>query len=60
MSGFVRTAETKVEIAERLIADITGNWGVDESSILIDTLTFTICTGQEESRRDGADPLESQ
>ncbi|NUK20965.1 vitamin B12 dependent-methionine synthase activation domain-containing protein, partial [Streptomyces lunaelactis] len=31
----------------------TGNWGVYESDILIDTLTFTICTGQEESRGDG-------
>ncbi len=34
--GQARTAEKKVEIAERLINDITGNWGVDESSILID------------------------
>ncbi len=57
--GQARTAEKKVEIAERLIADITGNWGVDESSILIDTLTFTICTGQEESRKDGAETIEA-
>ncbi|MEU2949945.1 methionine synthase [Streptomyces xanthochromogenes] len=51
--GQARTVETKVAIAERLIADLTGNWGVHESDILIDTLTFTICTGQEESRGDG-------
>ncbi|MEU3711385.1 methionine synthase [Streptomyces catenulae] len=51
--GQARTAEHKVAIAERLIADLTGNWGVRESDILIDTLTFTICTGQEESRKDG-------
>jgi 5-methyltetrahydrofolate--homocysteine methyltransferase len=57
--GQARTAEKKVEIAERLIADITGNWGLDESSILIDTLTFTICTGQEESRRDGIETIEA-
>jgi 5-methyltetrahydrofolate--homocysteine methyltransferase len=57
--GQARTAEKKVEIAERLIADITGNWGVDESSILIDTLTFTICTGQEESRKDGIETIEA-
>ena len=57
--GQARTAEKKVEIAERLIADITGNWGVDESSILIDTLTFTICTGQEESRKDGVETIEA-
>lgn len=57
--GQARTAQKKVEIAERLINDITGNWGVDESSILIDTLTFTIATGQEESRRDGIETIEA-
>ncbi|MFE7167669.1 methionine synthase [Streptomyces sp. NPDC057616] len=51
--GQARTPEKKVEIAERLIEDLTGNWGIHESDILIDTLTFTICTGQEESRKDG-------
>ncbi|MFF0201664.1 methionine synthase [Streptomyces sp. NPDC005017] len=51
--GQARTPEKKVEIAERLIDDLTGNWGIREEDILIDTLTFTICTGQEESRRDG-------
>ncbi|QDQ10597.1 methionine synthase [Streptomyces spectabilis] len=51
--GQARTPEKKVEIAERLIDDLTGNWGILESDILIDTLTFTICTGQEESRKDG-------
>jgi 5-methyltetrahydrofolate--homocysteine methyltransferase len=57
--GQARTADKKVEIAERLINDITQNWGVDESSILIDCLTFTICTGQEESRRDGIETIEA-
>jgi len=57
--GQARTAEKKVEIAERLIDDITGNWGVDESSILIDCLTFTIATGQEESRKDGIETIEA-
>ncbi|WP_371550902.1 methionine synthase [Streptomyces sp. NBC_00554] len=51
--GQARTVEHKVAIAERLIGDLTGNWGIHESDILIDTLTFTICTGQEESRKDG-------
>ncbi|MFE3631411.1 methionine synthase [Streptomyces goshikiensis] len=51
--GQARSAEHKVAIAERLIDDLTGNWGIHESDILIDTLTFTICTGQEESRGDG-------
>lgn len=51
--GQARTVETKVAIAERLIEDLTTNWGIHESDILIDCLTFTICTGQEESRGDG-------
>ncbi|MET8830238.1 methionine synthase [Streptomyces sp. NPDC004610] len=57
--GQARTPEKKVEIAERLIDDLTGNWGIHESDILIDTLTFTICTGQEESRGDGIATIEA-
>ncbi|MGW2499486.1 dihydropteroate synthase, partial [Streptomyces pseudogriseolus] len=56
--GQARTAEKKVEIAERLIEDLTGNWGIREEDILVDCLTFTICTGQEESRRDGIATIE--
>ncbi|WP_426403193.1 methionine synthase [Streptomyces sp. R-07] len=57
--GQARTVEAKVAIAERLIEDLTGNWGIHESDILIDTLTFTICTGQEESRKDGIATIEA-
>ncbi|HTJ72766.1 MAG TPA: methionine synthase [Actinospica sp.] len=57
--GQARTAAKKVEIAERLIADITGNWGVPESAILVDCLTFTIGSGLEESRRDGLETIEA-
>ncbi|MGW0565188.1 methionine synthase [Streptomyces sp. NPDC003016] len=57
--GQARTVEHKVAIAERLIADLTGNWGIEESDILIDCLTFTICTGQEESRKDGIATIEA-
>ncbi|WP_327167838.1 methionine synthase [Streptomyces subrutilus] len=57
--GQARSVEHKVAIAQRLIADLTGNWGIRESDILIDTLTFTICTGQEESRKDGIATIEA-
>ncbi|GAA2309359.1 methionine synthase [Streptomyces hawaiiensis] len=57
--GQARTVEDKVAIAERIIADLTGTWGIHESDILIDTLTFTICTGQEESRKDGVHTIEA-
>ncbi|MCX5227780.1 methionine synthase [Streptomyces sp. NBC_00233] len=57
--GQARSVGHKVAVAERLIEDLTGNWGIRESDILIDTLTFTICTGQEESRRDGIHTIEA-
>ncbi|MFD5746817.1 methionine synthase [Streptomyces sp. NPDC127033] len=57
--GQARTVEHKVAVAERLITDLTTNWGVHESDILIDCLTFTICTGQEESRGDGIATIEA-
>ncbi|MFB7473240.1 methionine synthase [Kitasatospora sp. NPDC056184] len=55
--GQARTADTKVEIAERLIAELTTDYGIDEGSILVDCLTFTLATGQEESRRDGIETI---
>lgn len=57
--GQARTAEHKVRIAERLLDDITVNWGLDESDIIIDALTFPISTGQEEVRRDGIETIEA-
>ncbi len=57
--GQARTPEHKVEIAERLITDLTTNWGMHESDLLIDCLTFTIATGQEESRKDGVATIEA-
>ncbi|APE34453.1 methionine synthase [Nocardia mangyaensis] len=57
--GQARTAEAKVAIAERLIEDITTNWGLLESDIIVDTLTFTLGTGQEESRKDGEETIKA-
>ena len=57
--GQARTAEWKVRVAERLIEDLTSNWGMSESDILVDTLTFPIATGQEETRRDAIETIEA-
>ncbi|WP_295625978.1 methionine synthase [uncultured Corynebacterium sp.] len=57
--GQARTREKKVEIAERLIEDITGTWGLREQDIIVDCLTFPISTGQEETRRDGIETIEA-
>jgi 5-methyltetrahydrofolate--homocysteine methyltransferase len=56
--GQARTAEKKAAIADRLVADLTGTWGLREEDIVVDCLTFTIATGQEESRRDGLETIE--
>jgi len=55
--GQARTTEWKVRVAERLIADLTGTWGMAESDILLDCLTFPVTTGQEETRRDAIETI---
>ncbi|MDU0477706.1 methionine synthase [Staphylococcus chromogenes] len=57
--GQARTADHKVAVAERLIQDITENWGLSEQDIIVDCLTFPISTGQEETRRDGIETIEA-
>ena len=55
--GQARTAEWKISVARRLITELTENWGMNVGDILLDTLTFPIATGQEETRRDGLETL---
>ncbi|MER7013724.1 methionine synthase [Saccharopolyspora sp. NPDC000359] len=55
--GQARTAEWKLRVAERLIEDMTANWGLEESAIIIDCLVFPITTGQEEVRKDAIETI---
>ncbi|MPY77696.1 MAG: methionine synthase [Actinophytocola sp.] len=55
--GQARTAKWKLRVAERAIEDLTQNWGLDKSAIIIDTLVFPITTGQEEVRKDGIETI---
>ncbi len=57
--GQARTADWKVSVASRLIDDLTGNWGMRRSDIIVDCLTFPIATGQEETRRDAIETIEA-
>ena len=57
--GQARTAERKVEVAERLIRQLTTEYGIRKHDIIVDCLTFTIATGQEESRRDALETIEA-
>ena len=49
----------RVEVAERLIRDLTANYGMNEQDIIVVCLTFPIATGQEETRRDGIETIEA-
>jgi 5-methyltetrahydrofolate--homocysteine methyltransferase len=57
--GQARTADWKVQVAARLIDDLTGNWGMHVSDIIVDCLTFPITTGQDETRRDAIETIEA-
>ena len=58
-TGQARTAQTKFDIAKRLIDDLRANWGMSLSDIVVDTLTFPIATGQDETRRDGLETIQA-
>ncbi len=57
--GQARSAEWKVRVADRIIRDLVDKWGMRVEDIIVDTLTFPIATGQEETRRDGIETIEA-
>jgi 5-methyltetrahydrofolate--homocysteine methyltransferase len=57
--GQARTREHKVAVATRLIENLTSEWGMQVADIIVDTLTFPIATGQEETRRDALETIEA-
>jgi len=56
-AGMAKTADRKVEIAERMHDLFTRKWGLDERDLLFDPLTFTIATGVQDDRRLGLETL---
>ena len=48
-----KEAEQKVAIAKRLHDFACNRFGLPSSDLLIDPLTFTICTGNEDDRKLG-------
>lgn len=51
--GMAKTIERKLEIARRLYDFACGEYGLPASDLMIDPLTFTICTGNEDDRKLG-------
>ncbi len=58
-TGQARTADLKVAVAARTIDTLVDEWGMTHGDIMVDTLTFPIATGQEETRRDGIETIEA-
>ncbi len=57
-TGMAKTAERKLEIATRLVDFACGKHGLPQCDLLIDPLTFTIATGNEDDRKLGLWTLE--
>jgi 5-methyltetrahydrofolate--homocysteine methyltransferase len=56
--GMAKTAEQKLETARRLVDFACNQHGLPQSDLLIDPLTFTIATGNEDDRKLGQWTLE--
>ena len=56
--GMAKTPEEKLAIARRLVAFACDKHGLPQSDLLIDPLTFTVATGNEDDRKLGQWTLE--
>jgi 5-methyltetrahydrofolate--homocysteine methyltransferase len=56
--GMAKTAEDKLRIARRLVDFACNQHGLPQSDLMIDPLTFTIATGNEDDRKLGLWTLE--
>jgi 5-methyltetrahydrofolate--homocysteine methyltransferase len=57
--GMAKDVERKVQVAHRLYDFCCKGYGLPPSDLLIDPLTFTICTGNEDDRKLGEWTLEA-
>jgi 5-methyltetrahydrofolate--homocysteine methyltransferase len=49
--GMARSPERKLAVTERLVQIAVQRHGIEISSLLLDPLTFTVCTGLEDDRK---------
>ena len=50
-TGMAKTPEDKLRVAERLVEFACDKFGLPQSDLLIDPLTFTVATGNEDDRK---------
>jgi 5-methyltetrahydrofolate--homocysteine methyltransferase len=56
--GMAKTAQRKLEVASRLVDFACNKHGLPQSDLLIDPLTFTVATGNEDDRKLGEETLD--
>ncbi len=57
--GMAKTAERKLAIAQRLYDLVVRKYGMRPHDLILDTLTFTLGSGDEEFRRAGLETIEA-
>ena len=57
--GMAKKVEDKIRIARRLVDFACNQYGLPQADLMIDPLTFTICTGNEDDRKLGLWTLEA-
>jgi 5-methyltetrahydrofolate--homocysteine methyltransferase len=57
--GMAKSVERKVAVAKRLHDFACNRFGLPSSDLMIDPLTFTICTGNEDDRKLGLNTLDA-
>jgi 5-methyltetrahydrofolate--homocysteine methyltransferase len=58
-NGMAKTAGAKAAIARRLHDLVVGEYGMNPSDLIIDPLTFTLGSGEEEFRKSAVETLEA-
>jgi 5-methyltetrahydrofolate--homocysteine methyltransferase len=58
-TGMAKPAARKLEVARRLVEFACDRHGLARHDLMIDPLTFTICTGNEDDRRLGLETLDA-
>ena len=58
-AGLAITAERKLDVALRLVTDLTVRWGLDDSDIFVDLLTYPVTTGDAETRGSARATIEA-
>jgi 5-methyltetrahydrofolate--homocysteine methyltransferase len=56
--GMAKTAQRKFDIAKRIHAIVTQEYGLEAESLIFDDLTFTLATGDAEFRHSGVETIE--